>query len=75
MENYKIVFYQKDTNQNTGIIVEKYLIDYEMKFRDMQEAEEWAVLTAQTHSTYKNLSMIIDIQSLTQLRIIYYYGE
>jgi hypothetical protein len=51
------------------------LIEYRKNFLSFELAMEWALLTAQTHSTYKNFEMHIRIQEITQTITIYYNGE
>ena len=51
------------------------VIEYRKNFLSFELAMEWALLTAQTHSTYKNFEMYIRIQEITQTITIYYNGE
>ena len=51
------------------------LIEYRKNFLTFELAMEWALLTAQTHSTFKNFEMYITIQEITPTNTIYYNGE
>lgn len=51
------------------------LIEYRKLFLDFESAKDWALMTAQTHSTFKNFEMHIRIQEITPTTTIYYNGE
>jgi len=51
------------------------LIEYRKLFLDFESAKDWALLTAQTHSTYKNFDMHIRVQEITDTITIKYNGQ
>jgi hypothetical protein len=51
------------------------LIEYRKLFQDLESAKDWALMTAQTHSTYKNFDMNIRVQEITDTITIQYNGQ
>jgi len=51
------------------------LEEYRKLFQDLESAKDWALLTAQTHSTYKNFDMHIRVQEITDTITIQYNGQ
>jgi len=70
MKSYRIEFFAILQNDNT----EKFLIDYILMFECLEDAKEWAWLTAQTSNTMKNFTMVIKINILPETINIYYYA-
>jgi hypothetical protein len=70
MKPYKITFYLVCDFRTT-----EPLIEYRKLFLDDESARDWAVLTAETHSTYKNFEMHIRVQEVTDSMTIYYNGQ
>ena len=70
MKPYKISFYMVCDFRTT-----EPLIEYRKLFLDFESAKDWALLTAQTHSTYKNFEMQLRVQEITDTITIYYNGE
>ena len=70
MKSYRIEFFAILQNDNT----EKFIIDYILMFPSLEDAKQWAWLTAQTSNTMKNLTMVIKINILPETINIYYYA-
>lgn len=70
MKPYKITFYLICDFRTT-----EPLEEYRKLFQDLESAKDWALLTAQTHSTYKNFDMHIRVQEITDTITIQYNGQ
>ena len=70
MKPYKITFYLICDFRTT-----EPPIEYRKLFLDFESAKDWALLTAQTHSTYKNFDLHIRVQEITDTITIKYNGQ